>query len=155
MGLYKIQQVQNVPISIEEAWAFFSSPANLAQLTPKEIGFEITSDLGDGEMYPGQILTYNVRPIGGIKMAWATQILQIQKGKHFIDDQLTGPYKIWHHQHHFKAIKGGTEIKDIVHYALPWFAFGPIGHALVVKGKLKEIFDYRTKQVEQIFGKMP
>jgi ligand-binding SRPBCC domain-containing protein len=154
MSLYKIEQIQNVPIPIEEAWDFFSNPANLAKLTPKDIGFEITSNIEGGKMYAGQVLTYNVSPIAGIKMSWATEILQVNAPHHFIDDQLTGPYKIWHHQHHFRPIEGGTEIKDIVHYALPWYALGALGHSLIVKPKLREIFDYRIRRVEEIFGEM-
>ena len=154
MQLYTIDEKQIVPIPLEEAWAFFSNPNNLAKLTPKDIGFEITCDTSMG-MYPGQILTYNVSPIAGIKMKWATRILHVEEMKFFIDDQLSGPYKLWHHQHHFKAVDGGTEIRDIVHYALPWFALGPLGHGLVVKKKLDDIFEYRRIQTDKLFGKKP
>lgn len=151
MKLYHIDAVQRVPIPLEQAWEFFSNPSNLAQLTPEEIGFEITGDLSDS-MYPGQILTYNVRPLAGIKMQWATRILQVEPMQYFIDDQLTGPYEIWHHQHHFKAIKGGTEIRDIVHYAIPWYALGPIGHTIAIQPKLYEIFAYRESKTIELFG---
>lgn len=154
MKLYTIDSVQKVPIAIDQAWDFFCNPGNLAKLTPADIGFEITSEMpSDGVMYPGQILTYNVKPVAGIKMKWATRIIHVDAPHKFIDDQLTGPYAIWHHQHHFKAIEGGTEIRDIVHYALPWFALGVIGHELVVRRKLKEIFDYRSTAVEALFGR--
>jgi ligand-binding SRPBCC domain-containing protein len=153
MKLHRIETRQRVPISIEEAWSFYSNPSNLAQLTPKDIGFEITGDLPD-EMYAGQILTYNVRPLAGIKMSWATRILEVEPQRFFIDDQLVGPYAIWHHQHHFHQVEGGTEVHDIVHYALPWYALGFLGHSIAVKPKLKEIFSYREQRTIELFGEI-
>jgi ligand-binding SRPBCC domain-containing protein len=70
-----------------------------------------------------------------------------------VDEQRKGPYKIWHHEHHFREIQGGVEMIDIVSYELPFGLIGNLVHPILVKQKLKEIFDYRFKKVEEIFGK--
>jgi ligand-binding SRPBCC domain-containing protein len=81
-----------------------------------------------------------------------TEITHVQDKQFFVDEQRFGPYSLWHHQHHFKAVAGGVEMTDIVHYKLPFWFFGDIAHALFVKRQLKNIFDHRYKIVAQKFG---
>ena len=83
---------------------------------------------------------------------WMTEITQVKDKEYFIDEQRFGPYKLWHHQHHFKEIPGGVEMTDIVHYKNPMWLLGNIANSLFVKNKLKGIFDYRYKKVEELFG---
>ncbi|MES2430080.1 MAG: SRPBCC family protein [Bacteroidota bacterium] len=152
--IYSIKTVQKIPISLDEAWIFFSSPDNLKAITPKNIGFNIISKYHGEKMYPGQIIEYKVRPILGIPLYWMTEITHVENKKHFIDEQRYGPYSLWHHQHHFKEIEGGVEMTDIVHYKLPFGFLGDIGNTILVKHQLKKIFDYRYKKVEELFGTM-
>ena len=119
MKIYSLTKKQFLPISLDQAWDFFSSPINLKKITPEYMGFEITSDLGDGKMYPGQIITYVVTPVLGIPMSWATEITHVVDKKYFVDEQRFGPYTFWHHQHWFKTVEGGVEMTDIVNYGLP------------------------------------
>lgn len=151
--MFTLKTVQQLPISLEEAWEFFSSPKNLATITPDSLGFEIRTELPD-EMYEGLFIQYYVRPILGIKTTWVTEITHIKKPFFFVDEQRVGPYKIWHHQHHFKEIPGGVEMTDIVDYQLPMGFLGKLGHGPVVKPRLKQIFDYRWKKLEELFGTM-
>ncbi|NNF33132.1 MAG: SRPBCC family protein [Saprospiraceae bacterium] len=153
MKIYQLKRTQQLNTSIREAWDFFSSPENLKLITPDYLGFEITSDLGHGKMYTGQIITYHVRPIAGIKLNWATEITHVEEPYSFIDVQLEGPYKVWHHQHHFIENEEGVLMKDIVTYALPWYAFGGISNKLIVRKKLEEIFNYRYMAAEKQFNK--
>lgn len=83
-------------------------------------------------------------------MLWVTEITQFQQGKLFVDEQRFGPYRFWHHQHHFRKVKDGVEIKDIVHYSLPMGALGNLAHKFQVKGQLKEIFAYRSHVMRNI-----
>jgi ligand-binding SRPBCC domain-containing protein len=148
--VYNLKTVQFLPITIEKAWDFFSSPTNLSKITPAELKFKILSaDLT--KVYAGQIIEYKVHPVLGIPLYWMTEITHVEHHKYFVDDQRYGPYSMWHHQHHFKAVEGGIEMTDIVHYKLPFWIFGDIANTLFVKAKLKEIFDYRIKKVAEIF----
>ena len=153
-SFHQLKIAQKMPISIDLAWDFFSSPANLAKITPDQMGFTITSDFEIGQkMYPGQIITYKVSPVLGIKLNWMTEITQVVDNQYFVDEQRFGPYAMWHHQHHFKVINGGVEMTDIVDYVLPFGMLGTLANALFVKKQLKTIFDHRLKAVEDLFGK--
>jgi ligand-binding SRPBCC domain-containing protein len=151
MKLYKKETVQHINASLEECWAFFSNPSNLQKITPESMGFEII-DFDNKMMYPGQIIQYTVKPLFGLKLPWTTEITYVKENCYFIDEQRFGPYVLWHHKHFFEATENGTMMTDLVHYALPFGFLGRIMNALVVKNKLKEIFDYREKMVNKIFN---
>ena len=103
-------------------------------------------------MYAGQLIEYRVSPVLGIPMYWMTEITHVVEGKYFIDEQRFGPYALWHHQHHFRAVEGGVEMTDIVHYKIPLGPLGWIADRLFVRQKLEQIFDYRYRKVAAMFG---
>ena len=155
MAAHSIKTVQKIPISLDKAWDFFSNPANLQAITPDNMGFKVISKHHGDTMYAGQIIEYTVRPVLGIPLYWMTEITQVKDREYFIDEQRFGPYSLWHHQHHFKTIEGGVEMTDIVHYKNPLGILGKLANTLFVRNKLKGIFDYRFKKVEEMFGKWP
>ena len=153
MKSYQLEFQQNLPISVADAWDFFSSPLNLAKITPSDMAFEVTSKPEHIEkMYKGMIITYKVSPVLGIKLDWMTEITQVEQEKYFIDEQRFGPYKFWHHQHHFKKIEGGTEMTDILTYGLPMGIFGRLANEVFVAAKLQQIFEFRKERVIELFG---
>ena len=137
---------------MEEAWAFFSNPANLSKITPSHLGFKIISKHHGEKMYPGQIIEYKVKPVMGIPLYWMTEITHVEEKKYFVDEQRFGPYTMWHHQHHFEQTKEGVMMTDIVHYKLPLYFLGDFAHALFVKKQLKQIFDFRFEAAERLFN---
>lgn len=153
--VYSIKTVQRIPVPMQQAWDFFSSPANLQKITPSQLGFRIISQHHGEKMYPGQIIEYKVHPLLGIPLYWMTEITHVEEERFFVDEQRFGPYTLWHHQHHFKTIEGGVEMTDIVHYKIPFWFLGDIAQALVVKKQLNDIFSYRFKKVEELFGRFP
>ncbi|WP_243718046.1 SRPBCC family protein [Pedobacter changchengzhani] len=154
MKTYRIEFTQKVPIDMNTAWDFFSSPSNLTKITPDDMTFEVTTpNLEHTKMYPGMIITYKVSPLLGIKLNWMTEITHVKDNEYFIDEQRFGPFAFWHHNHHFEAIEGGVLMHDILHYGVGWGIFGSIANALVVKSKIDGIFDFRFKKVEELFGK--
>jgi ligand-binding SRPBCC domain-containing protein len=154
MALHIFQTKQVLPMSLQEAWDFFSSPANLKEITPDHLGFKITSKYHGEKMYPGQIISYIVKPVLGIPLEWVTEISHVEEGKFFVDEQRFGPYSFWHHQHFFREVNGGVEMTDIVHYKVPLGILGDIANAIFVKHQLKQIFDFRYQKLEQVFGKV-
>ncbi|MCU0415869.1 MAG: SRPBCC family protein [Cytophagaceae bacterium] len=151
--MYKLETVQRLPISLDTAWRFFSSPDNLKKITPEYMSFDILSG-GDTDMYPGMMIKYKVTPLFNLPMTWVTEITHVQAPYYFVDEQRVGPYSIWHHQHKFKEIPGGIEMTDIVHYNPPFGIIGKLVHPFLVRPKLKEIFDYRFAILEKTFGKL-
>jgi ligand-binding SRPBCC domain-containing protein len=150
--VYSIKTVQTIPTNLDTAWDFFSSPANLKDITPDNLGFNIISKHHGQKMYAGQIIEYKVSPVLGIPIYWMTEITQVVAKQYFIDEQRFGPYSLWHHQHHFREVENGVEMTDIVHYKLPLAFLGDIAHSLFVKQQLQAIFDFRFKKVEELFG---
>ncbi len=151
MKIYNLQSKQKLPISVNKAWDFLSSPINLKKITPEYMGFNIISG-ADRKIYPGQIIQYIVTPLFGIKTKWVTEITHVQQNKYFVDEQRFGPYALWHHKHFIKPIEGGIEMEDIVDYKIPFGLIGQLAHPILIKPKLKEIFDYRHDKLIEIFG---
>ena len=153
MSFYSLKTEQNLPISLQEAWDFFSSPKNLSKITPKHMGFIITNQPSE-TMFEGQIITYKVSPLLGVKINWMTEITTVKDNEYFIDEQRFGPYSLWHHRHHFYEIDGGIKMIDEVNYKLPFGFLGSIAHRLFVRKKLKSIFEYREKVLFEMFGQL-
>ncbi|MBK87086.1 MAG: cell division inhibitor [Flavobacteriaceae bacterium] len=151
MKIYNLQSKQKLPISANKAWDFLSSPINLKKITPEYMGFNIISG-ADRKIYPGQIIQYIVTPLFGIKTKWVTEITHVQENKYFVDEQRFGPYALWHHKHFIKPIEGGIEMEDIVDYKIPFGLIGQLAHPILIKPKLREIFDYRHDKLIEIFG---
>ena len=151
--IFTLKTTQLLKSDTDTVWNFMSSPENLALITPKYMGFTILSDKEDiKKMYPGQIIHYYVTPVMGIKMNWVTEITHVSHHQFFVDEQRSGPYKLWNHKHFLKDIPGGVQIDDTVHYSLPLGFIGDLANLLFVKKKLEDIFEYRKKRMEEIFG---
>ncbi|WAC14271.1 SRPBCC family protein [Dyadobacter pollutisoli] len=142
---------QKLPISLDEAWAFFSNPANLKEITPAHMGFVVVSKHHGDKMYPGQIIRYIVKPILGIPLKWCTEITHVADKQYFVDEQRFGPYAFWHHQHRFSAVEDGVLMEDILHYKVPFGFLGNWVSALFVRGEVNEIFEYRRKILSERF----
>lgn len=151
MKVYRLEKTQKLPISLAHAWEFFSTPKNLQAITPKDLSFEILTNLDD-KMYAGQIINYKVTPFPGIKMRWTTEITHVEEEKYFVDEQRFGPYSFWHHKHFFKEIEGGILATDIIDYAVPFGIIGQLFETIIVRSKLEEIFNFRFGKLVEMFG---
>jgi ligand-binding SRPBCC domain-containing protein len=152
MAFYQLIKIQKLPCTITDVWDFISSPINLKEITPKHLGFIVTSNTGAEKMYPGMIITYKVSPVLGIQLNWMTEITQVKDKEYFIDEQRIGPYSLWHHQHKIQPIDGGVLMTDIITYQPPLGFFGAMANSLFIKKQLKDIFDYRKTALENRFG---
>lgn len=152
MAFYQLCFEQIINSDSDSVWEFISTPSNLKKITPPYMGFEITSKTSSDKMYPGQIITYKVCPVPGIKTSWMTEITHISEGKYFVDEQRIGPYKLWHHYHRLDAInETQTKMTDIVTYAPPFGALGRLANHLFIRKKLNSIFAYREEAIVRAF----
>ena len=145
------QVTQTVNADLDTCWDFFSNPKNLDYITPPEMNFNILFPDPMPAMYPGMIIRYRVSPLFKIRMEWITEISHVSKPNYFIDLQLKGPYKIWHHQHHFEAVGNGVKMTDIVTYTVPFGKIGDILAGAMIRRKIRAIFAYRKKVIEHTF----
>jgi ligand-binding SRPBCC domain-containing protein len=150
MSLERLERLQTIPMPLADLWGFFGRPENLATITPPWLGFRVTSAPRE-TMYAGMIITYTVSPLLGVALPWATEITHCREPHFFVDEQRLGPYRFWHHQHHFREVAGGVEMRDLVHYQLP---FGPLGSVAsgMVRRRLETVFDYRREAVQRLFA---
>jgi ligand-binding SRPBCC domain-containing protein len=132
MKVYHIKLKQFLPLSLDEAWDFFSSPENLVKITPPSMNFRI---------------------LPGINVYWVTEITHVERPYYFMDDQVTGPYTIWKHQHWFREVAGGIEMTDEITYAIPFGFLGRLANYLFVAQQLRAIFKFRYETLRQLFGK--
>lgn len=153
MQVKKKEWQQFIPRSLDEVWRFFSRPENLNDVTPGDMSFQILSDIRNQPMYEGMIICYKISPFTGIKMNWVTEITHISERKFFVDEQRFGPYAMWHHEHHFEERDGGVLMRDVLHYKVPYGIVGTIADALFVDKKVEQIFAFRKKTIEELFGK--
>ncbi len=147
-----IQFKQNLPVSLDQAWAFLSDPRNLKIITPPGMGFDIaTPDLA-AEMYAGMVISYRVKPLLGIPLTWVSEITHVRAPLFFVDEQRFGPYRFWHHQHFLQKIPGGVEMRDLIHYQIPGKWIGDRLAPWLVVPKLRQIFSFREKKLIELFG---
>jgi ligand-binding SRPBCC domain-containing protein len=151
MAFYQFQREQIVNTSIDELWDFISSPRNLKKITPDYMGFDIQTPNLPEKVYEGMIISYIVKPIFSIKTQWVTEITHVKEKAYFVDEQRVGPYTLWHHQHLIEAQKDGVLMKDIVSYQPPFGILGRIANSLIIENKLKEIFEYRSQILKELF----
>ena len=150
-GIYTLLVKQELHLDLSEAWDFFSSPVNLAKITPQHMGFVITSD-NVQKMYEGQIISYQIGLLPGIKSKWVTEITHVKDFNYFVDEQRFGPYRMWHHEHHFVETKNGVLMTDRVSYKIPGSILGRAMHKIFIKRQLEKIFTYRYEELNELFN---
>jgi ligand-binding SRPBCC domain-containing protein len=146
---HQLVREQWLPRSIEETFAFFSQPENLEEITPPWLGFRILK--ADTQLHTGSVIKYKLR-IRGLPMRWTSEITVWEPPYRFVDNQLSGPYKRWHHEHTFASENGGTRIRDHVDYELPFGFLGDIVHALMVRRDVETIFRFRQQRLAELLG---
>lgn len=151
MKIYTLKRTEFLAVPIETAWDFFSNPDNLPEITPPELNLRITSE-PEERIYPGMIITYTVTPIPFLASRWTTEITHVDPPHYFVDEQRFGPYRFWHHKHFFTQVGEQTQVRDLVHYALPFDPIGRLANSLLVSRKLNSIFNYRSRCLRKLFG---
>ena len=150
MTTHRLSARQFIARPIDEVFAFFSRPENLARITPASMGFEFLTD--DREMREGLEIRYRIRPLLGIPMTWTTRIGAFDPPHRFEDIQLGGPYRRWEHTHTFEAVPGGTIVGDEITYEVPLGPLGDLANRLVVRGELERIFRHRAETIRTVFA---
>lgn len=142
---------QFIPLSLDEAWDFFSNPSNLNLITPEKLNFKTLSEV-PRHMYQGLLIRYRIKPMMNIPMIWVTEITAVKDKEYFVDEQIKGPYKQWRHEHHFRAVDHGVMMSDKLTYTIGFGIIGKLAGALWVDHQVSEIFAYRKLKLIELFG---
>lgn len=151
MKKYELYRETILPITLLNAWDFFSNPNNLSKITPAEMDFKVVTKDLPKHIHNGLTIEYIVKPVAGVPLKWLSQISSVNAPHSFVDEQLKGPYAYWHHEHTFEEKDGKVLMKDKVTYAVPFGVFGQLANKLIVRSKLEEIFAFRTLKILDIF----
>lgn len=141
MSRHVLEREQLVRAPLPAVFDFFARARNLEALTPRWLRFEVLT-AEPIEMYPGTLIEYRLR-LHGVPMRWVTLIEEWEPGGRFVDRQLAGPYRLWHHTHEFEEHPEGTLVRDRVRYEIPYGPLGELAHRAFVKRDLARVFAYR------------
>jgi ligand-binding SRPBCC domain-containing protein len=145
LRFHVLRREQRLPGSPGEVFPFFADAHNLEAITPPFLGFRVVTPR-PLQMRPGALIEYRLK-LHGLPVSWLTRIEDSEPGIRFVDAQLAGPYRLWHHTHEFAPDgEGGTVMRDTVRYALPFWPLGEAAHPLVARD-LAKIFDFRATAV--------
>jgi ligand-binding SRPBCC domain-containing protein len=147
---YILTFAQQVPRGLQEVFAFFSEAENLEAITPSWLHFKIIAVTPE-PMQQGTLIRYSLR-LHGISLRWTSEIVEWDPPRRFVDLQLSGPYKLWRHEHRFDACDGGTRITDTVNLALPFDVLGRLAYKVRVRSEVRKIFAFREKKIRELFG---
>ena len=152
MRVHVLEREQRLPVPPEEVFPFFEDAGNLEAITPPFLGFRVVTERPI-DMRPGTLIEYRLR-LHGVPVSWRTRIERFDPPHMFVDRQLSGPYRLWHHTHVFEPDgRGGTLMRDRVRYALPLGPLGAVAHMLFVRRDLRRIFDFRQETVASYYTK--
>jgi ligand-binding SRPBCC domain-containing protein len=147
---WQLVQTQIIPKPRSEVFSIFADAHNLERITPGFLAFKILTP-GPIEIETGTIIDYSLR-LYGVSLKWKTRIEVFEPETRFVDIQLEGPYRYWHHLHEFEEVEQGTRMRDVVDYKLPFGFLGTVARSLFVRWSLDRIFRYRQHAVSEIFG---
>lgn len=142
--IHSLERSKQILAPPERVFAFFADAGNLEKLTPPELHFQIQTPLPI-VMRQGAQIDYRLS-LFRIPFVWKTEITRWWPNQGFVDEQMSGPFKLWHHTHSFEKSRVGTRMTDTVRYSLPLSPLGELAHP-VVRRQLERIFDYRGKVI--------
>lgn len=151
MKIHKLHREQFLARPLDEVFAFFSCAENLEEITPEFLNFRILS-VHPPEIRLGTVIRYRLAWHRLIPLRWTTEIIRWEPPARFVDSQVSGPYKLWHHEHRFEARGNGTMMFDTVRYALPLSGLGVMAHRFVVRRDVSKIFDFRAQRISELFA---
>ena len=149
MKVHRLEREQFLPHPVDEVFPFFADAHNLERITPPLLRFRVVSQ-DPAEMRVGTVLEYRLR-LHGLPVDWLTRIEEWEPDTRFVDNQLVGPYRLWHHTHTFESQDGGTLMRDSVRYAMPLWPLGELAMPLV-RRDLASIFDFRRDRVGDLIA---
>ena len=151
MTIHVLERTQLVPRENPAVFSFFRDPHNLALITPPWLNFRVR-ELSDASVRQGTTIGYTIKWLG-LPMKWDSLIDRYEEDVCFADRMIRGPFRSWHHLHHFAPVSGGVEMTDRVEYEMPLGLLGDLAHSMMVKRQLQSIFEYRARRIPELLRK--
>jgi ligand-binding SRPBCC domain-containing protein len=149
MRIHTLEREQELPGTPAEVFGLFADARNLEAITPPLLRFEVITP-GEVTMRVGTLIAYRLH-LHGVPISWLTSIQDWDPPHRFIDQQVSGPFALWHHTHElFPSGTDGTLMRDTVRYAIGYGPLGELAHRVLVRRDLETIFDFRARKVEEL-----
>lgn len=146
---FRFRCEQLVPHPVDKIFEFFSRAENLQAITPDWLNFEILK-VDPSPVRQGTLIDYKLR-LHGLPLRWQSEVVEWDPPHTFVDVQVRGPYKLWHHTHRFIAEGNSTRIVDEVLYQLPFGILGALAQRLMVRRDVERIFSFRQQKIASLF----
>lgn len=149
---HTLRREQRLPGTPADVFSFFGDARNLEAITPPLLRIRVMDSNAHAiVMGAGALIRYRLR-VHRVPVGWLTAVREWDPPYRFVDEQLRGPYALWHHTHSFEALPDGdgTLMRDVVRYALPLGALGELARRLFVARDLEAIFDYRAEKIREL-----
>lgn len=150
MTTHSLTASQLIARPLDEVFAFFAQPRNLARITPRSMDLRFLTE--ERPMSEGLRIDYRMKPLLRVPVTWKTRIEAWSPPHSFRDVQVSGPYRSWEHEHRFEAVPGGTLVHDEIRYALPFGPLGDVANAIAVRSELERIFRHRSRVIDAVFA---
>jgi hypothetical protein len=151
MAVHTLCREQVLDAPADAVFAFFADARNLEAITPALLRFAVVTP-EPIEMAVGTFIQYRLR-WHGVPIRWDTLIQAWEPPRRFVDVQVRGPYRLWHHTHEVQALDGGRSLmRDTVRYAIGFGSLGALANRLVVRRDLEAIFAYRAARVPALLS---
>jgi ligand-binding SRPBCC domain-containing protein len=144
---FRLETEQLLPQPRDGLFKFFSDAFQLEAITPKWLHFAVLTPRPI-QIGTGTVIDYRLR-LHGVPVRWRTHISSWEPCRRFVDEQIHGPYRRWHHEHLFESVEGGTLCRDAVDYSVYG---GRAANALFVRRDLLAIFEFRHRKLEELFA---
>lgn len=139
---------QFVALPRTEVFPFFSKAENLETLTPPWLKFQVTKT-STTAVEKNTLIDYRLN-IHGVPVGWRTLISEWNPDSSFVDEQLRGPYKKWHHLHLFESVPGGTLLRDEVTFRVPGWILGRLFLNTWIQHDVNRIFSFRQSKIRDL-----
>ena len=150
MDVQILEREQRLPGTPAAVFEFFADAHNLEAITPPLLRFRVVTPVPIA-MGRGTLIRYRLR-VRGVPVSWLTEIKEWDPPHRFVDQQLRGPYALWHHSHSFHADGDETIMRDLVRYRIGFGPLGVLADALIVRRDLAAIFDHRAQRVRELLS---
>jgi ligand-binding SRPBCC domain-containing protein len=149
MRIHTLEREQELPGTPAKVFGLFADARNLEAITPPLLRFEVITP-GEVTMRVGTLIAYRLH-LHGVPISWLTSIQDWDPPHRFVDQQVSGPFALWHHTHELSPSgPEGTLMRDTVRYAIGYGPLGELAHRVLVRRDLETIFDFRARKVEEL-----
>ena len=109
---------------------------------------EAIAGVTSGLIELGQTVTWKAKHL--LKTRYLkSKITEMDRPNSFVDEQVSGDFQSFRHEHHFKAVQNGTFLIDVFEFKSPYGKIGLVFSQLYLKRYLTKLMERRNEIIKQ------